>query len=96
MDKIDYAVSGGVHQPEDVVKAILSGAAAVEVCSSIYMNTNRYIDEYLRFTSAWMGRKGFEKVSQFKGLLRVKDVKGVNTFERTQFLKYFNEYKDED
>ena len=96
VDKIDYAVSGGVHQPEDVVKAILSGAAAVEVCSSIYMNTNRYIDEYLRFTSAWMGRKGFEKVSQFKGLLRVKDVKGVNTFERTQFLKYFNEYKNED
>jgi dihydroorotate dehydrogenase (fumarate) len=43
-----------------------------------------------------MGRKGFEKVSQFKGLLRVKDVKGVNTFERTQFLKYFNEYKNED
>ncbi|WP_321332239.1 dihydroorotate dehydrogenase-like protein [uncultured Bacteroides sp.] len=93
VNKIDYAVSGGVHTPEDVVKAILSGAAAIEVCSAIYQNTNAYIGTMTRFLDAWMIRKGFTNITQFKGRLNVKDVKGVNTFERTQFLKYFNEHK---
>ena len=64
-------------------------ASAVEVCSAIYQNTNAFIGEANRFLSAWMERKGFNNIAQFKGRLNIKDVKGVNTFERTQFLKYF-------
>ena len=89
VDKIDYAASGGVADAEAVVKAILAGAAAVEVCSAIYLNTNAFIGEANRFLSAWMERKGFDSIAQFKGRLNIKDVKGINTFERTQFLKYF-------
>ena len=89
VDKIDYAASGGVANPEAVVKAILAGASAVEVCSAIYQNTNAFIGDATRFLSAWMERKGFTDIAQFKGKLNIKDVKGVNTFERTQFLKYF-------
>ena len=89
VDKIDYAASGGVASPEAVVKAILAGATAVEVCSAVYQNTNAFIGESTRFLSAWMERKGFESIAQFKGKLNIKDVQGINTFERTQFLKYF-------
>ena len=89
VDKIDYAASGGVSSPEAVVKAILAGATAVEVCSAVYQNTNAFIGESTRFLSAWMERKGFESIAQFKGKLNIKDVQGINTFERTQFLKYF-------
>lgn len=86
---MDYAASGGVSSPEAVVKAILAGASAVEVCSAIYQNTNSFIGEANRFVSEWMEKKGFESIAQFKGKLNSKDVKGINTFERTQFLKYF-------
>lgn len=89
VDRIDYAASGGVANPEAVVKAILAGASAVEVCSAIYLNTNMFIGEATRFLSSWMERKGFENIAQFKGKLNTKDVQGINTFERTQFLKYF-------
>ena len=89
VDKIDYVASGGVSSPEAVVKAILAGATAVEVCSAVYQNTNAFIGESTRFLSAWMERKGFESIAQFKGKLNIKDVQGINTFERTQFLKYF-------
>lgn len=89
VNKIDYAASGGVANPEAVVKVILAGASAVEVCSAIYQNTNAFIGEANRFLSAWMERKGFKNIAQFKGKLNIKDVQGVNTFERTQFLKYF-------
>ena len=90
VDKIDYAASGGVHTPEAVVKAILAGASAVEICSTIYQNTHLYIKEMTCFLHAWMERKGFAHISQFKGKLNAKDVKGINMWERTQFLKYFS------
>lgn len=90
VNKLDYALSGGTHKPEDVVKAILAGASAVEICSAIYQNTNSFINEANRFLGTWMERKGFERISQFKGKLNAQDVEGINTFERTQFLKYFS------
>ncbi|MBP6064664.1 dihydroorotate dehydrogenase-like protein [Bacteroides sp.] len=88
--KIDYAASGGIHKPEDMVKAILAGASAVEICSVIYQNTSAFIGESNRFTESWMQRKGFKHISQFKGLLNAKDIEGINVWERTQFLKYFS------
>lgn len=87
--QIDYAASGGVHKPEDVIKAILAGASAVEICSTIYLNGSQCIRPMLSFISAWMNDNGFEYISQFKGQLNVKDVPGINTFERTQFLRYY-------
>ncbi len=89
VSKIDYAASGGVANVESVVKAILAGASAVEVCSAVYLHTNAFIGDATRFLSAWMERKGFKTIEQFKGKLNTKDIQGINTFERTQFLKYF-------
>ena len=93
VDKLDYAASGGVHSPEGIIKAILSGASAVEICSVLYQNSYAIIGEYLHFLNLWMDRKGMDSIRQFKGALNVKDLSGVNTFERTQFLKYFSSHK---
>ena len=40
-----------------------------------------------------MERKGMKNIKQFKGMLNVNDLNGINTFERTQFLKYFSSHK---
>lgn len=90
---LDYAASGGIHSAEGIVKAILSGATAVEMCSTIYQNSAAVIQEYLAFLQNWMERKGMENLAQFKGKLNIHDLKGVNTFERTQFLKYFSSHQ---
>lgn len=90
VNHLDYAVSGGIHSSEGVVKAILAGASAVEMCSTLYQNSYSIIGEYTRFLNSWMKHKGMENINQFKGMLNVKDPKGINMFERTQFLKYFS------
>lgn len=87
--QIDYAASGGVHKPEDAIKAILAGASAVEVCSTIYLNGAQSIRPMLSYIAAWMNDNGMDYISQFKGRLNVSDVQGINTFERTQFLRYY-------
>ncbi|EJW91027.1 dihydroorotate oxidase [gut metagenome] len=92
--QMDYAASGGVHSAEGIVKAILSGASAIEMCSAIYQQGPAIINEFLTFLNQWMDRKGMENISQFKGMLNIHDLKGVNTFERTQFLKYFSSFSN--
>lgn len=75
------------------MKALLAGASAVEVCSAIYSKGAAVIAEFNSFIEQWMERKGMERIESFKGLLNQKDAQGVNTFERTQFLKYFATYE---
>lgn len=93
IDKIDYAASGGIHTPDGIVKAILAGASAVEICSAFYQNSYSLVGEYIRFLNLWMDRKGMDSINQFKGMLNVSDLNGVNTFERAQFMKYFSSRK---
>ncbi|WP_373721262.1 dihydroorotate dehydrogenase-like protein [Bacteroides heparinolyticus] len=93
VNNLDYAVSGGIHSPAGVVKAILAGASAVEVCSVLYQNSISVISEYTHFLDSWMHRKGMNNINQFKGMLNIKEQKGVNVFERTQFLKYFSSHQ---
>lgn len=88
--QLDIAASGGVHNPESVVKAILAGASAVEVCSAIYRKGAAIIGEFTQFLADWMERKGMETVSGFRGRLNAGNTGKINTFERTQFLKYYS------
>lgn len=88
--QLDIAASGGVHTPEAVVKAVLAGASAVEICSAIYRKGPAVIGEFTQFLSSWMERKGMETVNSFRGRLNAGTPDKVNTFERTQFLKYYS------
>lgn len=60
VSKIDYAVSGGIHSAEGVVKAILAGASAVEICSVLYKESPAVIEQYNQFIAKWMDGKGME------------------------------------
>ena len=90
VDKIDYAASGGVHSAEALIKVLLAGASAAEICSVVYQKSPTCIKEMLDYLEFWMKEQGYDKISLFKGKLNAKDIKGLNMWERTQFLKYFS------
>lgn len=89
VDKIDYAASGGVHDAEGLIKAILAGASATEICSVVYQESASCIKDMLTVLHNWMNQQGFNSIDQFKGKLNAKDLGGITMWERTQFLKYF-------
>lgn len=89
VDKIDYASFRWCSQSRISSK---SDSCRRFSCGSVQRNLSKHqriIGEANRFSPPGMERKGFNNIAQFKGRLNIKDVKGVNTFERTQFLKYF-------
>ena len=91
--KLDYAVSGGVHDAKGVIKSILAGAAATEICSVLYQNGNKQIAELLKGVNDWMDDNNYQTISEFKGKMNAEAAGAVNPFERTQFMKYFSNHE---
>ena len=92
--QLDYAISGGIHNGKGLIKAILAGACATEICSAIYQNGPETIKAMLNELTEWMNSKGFHTLTQFKAKMNAKAAGEINPFERTQFMKYYSNYTE--
>ena len=93
----DISSSGGVKTSEDVIKQILSGASAVQVCSLFYQKGVTEISGLLTGLLSWMEDKQFGRVEDFKGELSFKrqelsfnDLGEAGAFFRSQYLKTYS------
>lgn len=87
---LGYAVSGGVHDGWAVVKSLLAGASAVEVCTTLFWNGPHRIGVMKEQMMQWMEEHGYENIGQFKGRMNLNASEGSALYERTQFMKYFS------
>lgn len=87
---LDLIASGGVWDGAALVKTILVGAAAAEVCSTLYRHGVEQVQAMLQFVETWMEENNYQSVGQFKGLMNANRAKDGTAFERTQFFKYFS------
>jgi len=76
----------GIHDYQGVVKQILAGATAVQVCSTLYKNGINYIDTMLNGLEKWMQDKGYQNLNSFRGVI-AKSPENSSAFERVQFMK---------
>ena len=84
------ALSGGVHDGDAMVKALLAGASAVQVCSAIYQQGPDVIAKMLDRVAAWQESKGFASLAAYRGRMNASAVGGEELFERTQFMRYYS------
>ncbi|MEE4198201.1 MAG: dihydroorotate dehydrogenase-like protein [Bacteroidales bacterium] len=87
---IDIAASTGVHDGNAVIKQILAGAKAVQVCSTLYKNGINHLEKILRDVESWMQKHGFEHVDEFRGKMSYHRIQDPLVYERSQFMKYFS------
>lgn len=87
---IDIAASGGVHSGEAAIKAILSGACVVELCSVLYRNGVDYLPEIVAQFQRWIEHHNFTSIKDFRGKLNASHTKNAEIYERAQFMKYFS------
>ncbi len=76
----------GIHDYKDVVKQLLAGASAVQICSTLYKNGLSYIDTILTDLEKWMSRHHYDTIDQFRSKI-CKENECSIMFERIQFLK---------
>lgn len=89
----DLVATNGIHKGLDIVKSILSGAKAVEIVSVIYEKGPEYIETMLKEMQSWMETKGYSSINNFIGKLNSSNPNNSKMYERSQFMKYFGEYK---
>jgi len=96
----DVASSGGVRKAEDVIKQILAGASAVQVCTILYEQKFEVIKSILSEVEAWMEKHKNATIDDFKGELSFKmqelTFKGVgeaDAYFRAQYLKAYSRAK---
>lgn len=82
----ELTASTGYHTGHDVVKALLAGASAVQVATTLYQNGIEYIAEMLTDIQSWMQTKSFDTIEDFKGKLS-QNKEATVAFERVQFMK---------
>jgi len=88
---LSIASCTGIHDWESVIKCILSGASAVEICSTVYQHGNEIISVMKRGIEEWMSSMNFRSIEEFKGKLSRISVEDPSLYERTQFRKYFSD-----
>ncbi len=85
--KADLVGNTGIHDGKTVVKMLLSGAKAVEVCTAVIQKGFSRITEMNSFIESWMEKHGYSALSDFIGILSQEHIADGWKWERTQFLK---------
>ncbi len=86
---IDIAASTGIHDGDAVIKQLLAGAKATQLCSTLYINGNKVIKEIIEDITSFMKKWNFEKIEDFRGRLSYENIPDPMVYERSQFMKYF-------
>lgn len=82
----DLCASTGIHSGETVVKQLLAGAAACQICSAALKDINVF-STMAKFVSDWMDSKGYATISDFKGKLAQENMVDGTQWERTQYMR---------
>jgi len=88
---ISIASSTGVHDWEDVIKCLLAGASAVQLCSAIYTHGAEIIPQMLTCIEEWMTQTKYLSPKEFIGKLSFVNAETPSFYERSQFMKYFSD-----
>jgi dihydroorotate dehydrogenase (fumarate) len=85
----DLAASTGVHDGSGMVKQLLAGAKAVQVCSNLYQKGMGRVRELLGGLEEWMGRHGFARIADFNGKMSMEASEKPEYYERLQYIKVY-------
>ena len=83
----DLCASTGVHFGDGVVKQLLAGAAAVQMCSALYKNGVGHVQGVLADVEAWMEGHDYSSLKEFRGKLSRDESSDPAAYERVQFMK---------
>jgi dihydroorotate dehydrogenase (fumarate) len=90
--KADMAITGGVHTPYDVLKAMMAGAKVTMLASALLKRGIPYIATLLGDVRAWMEEHEYESIQQMQGSMSQRAVTDPKSFLRANYLKVLSSY----
>lgn len=84
---LELAASGGVHSGDDAVKAILSGATAVQVVSAILAEGPGALEQIRVALDQRLSAMGYRTVKEATGVLSMESAPNAQTWERLNYAR---------
>lgn len=91
--KSSLAATSGIHQGEDVLKAVMAGSDVTMVCSTLLKNGVEHLRKIEEDTERWMTDHEFESITQMKGSLSQEKCPNPSAFERAQYIETLKSFK---
>jgi len=92
-DKLDcdFAAQTGIHDTESVVKMLMVGATAVQLCSVLYKRGLEHLDVLRTGLSTWLDEGGYTSVNDIRGLALKSDEGQESLLTRLQYVTALDE-----
>jgi dihydroorotate dehydrogenase (fumarate) len=86
----DFALSSGVHQVEDVLKAMMAGASVAMMTSELLTAGISRLTQMLEELGDWMEEHEYISIGQMQGSMSQQAVSEPAAFERANYMKALN------
>ncbi|MDO8940415.1 MAG: dihydroorotate dehydrogenase-like protein [Methylicorpusculum sp.] len=89
---LSLATTSGAHNSNDVLKLLLAGADAIQLCSVLLEHGPAYLSIIKEDLTRWLETKEYAAVSEIKGLLSQKQISNPQIFERSNYINLLDGY----
>jgi dihydroorotate dehydrogenase (fumarate) len=83
----ELASATGVHDGEGVIKQLLAGAQAIQVCSVLLQKGLGVISQMTGELKKWMAHQGFHTLEDFRGRMSLELGGKPDFYQRQQYIK---------
>jgi len=90
-----YAISGGVHEATDAVKAVMAGANAVQLVSALLRHGPERLGAILRDLREWLEQHEYESLEQLHGSINLRRCPDPRAFERANYVHVLQSWRFE-
>ena len=87
------AASGGVHTSLDAIKAVMSGAHAVQMVSALLAHSPEYLRVVLEGMVRWMEDHEYESLRQMQGSMSLEKSPDPAAFERVNYMRVLQSWR---
>jgi dihydroorotate dehydrogenase (fumarate) len=90
---VDFAITGGVHTGEDVIKGVMAGARATMMTSAILRHGIGHASTVLDDVRQWMEANEYTSIAQMCGSMSQKNVTERAAFERVNYTRILHSWQ---
>lgn len=89
----DLAVTGGVHHAEDIVKAVMCGASAVQVVSVLLKFGASHLQIMIDELTNWLIQHEYDSLNQMHGSMSLLKCPDPKRFERCNYMQILQSWQ---
>lgn len=90
----DFAITGGVHSAEDVVKALMAGSKVAMMTSALLKNGVSHLEKVLNNLTQWLTDHEISNLDEIRGCMNQGAQENTAALERANYMNVLNSFEN--